>query len=198
VGDELALLSVAPPHLRTIVVLALDTGLRRGEILGQQRQHIDAHRRVLLVSVSKTAGGTGREIPWTTRVSELLTPLCSGDGPVITYGDAPLRSIKKAWGTAITNAGIRYLRFHDTRHTFNTRLMEAGVSQDVRKALMGHADADINAVYTHVELPAKRRAIEALERWNHEQTAEWQKGAVEHQSDVQPSRNPQESGGADG
>lgn len=73
--------------------------------------------------------------------------------------------LKKSWKTAVKKAGIRYLRFHDLRHTFNTRLMEAGVTQDVRKALMGHSDGDINATYTHVELPMKRQAIRQLDAW---------------------------------
>jgi integrase len=61
---------------------------------------------------------------------------------------------------------IRHLRFHDLRHTFNTRLMEAGVQQEIRKSLMGHSSGkEINAVYTHVELPAKREAISKLESW---------------------------------
>lgn len=52
---------------------------------------------------------------------------------------------------------IRYRRFRDLCHTFNKRLMEAGVVQDVHKALMGHSRGDeVNPIYTHVELPVKR------------------------------------------
>jgi len=66
----------------------------------------------------------------------------------------------------VRRAGIRPLRFHDLRHTFNTRLMEAGVMQEVRKALMGHSSGeDVNSIYTHVELPAKREAVRRLEAW---------------------------------
>ena len=78
----------------------------------------------------------------------------------------PLHRIKTAWAAAIRRAGIRYYRFHDLRHTFNTRLMEAGVMQEVRKALMGHSSGeDVHSIYTHVELPAKREAIRKLEAW---------------------------------
>jgi hypothetical protein len=55
--------------------------------------------------------------------------------------------------------------------------MEAGVMQEVRKALMGHSSGeDVNSMYTHVELPTKRRAIEALEAWYAQQLRELQKG----------------------
>jgi hypothetical protein len=48
----------------------------------------------------------------------------------------------------------------------NTRLMEAGVLQEIRKALMGHSSGeDVNSIYTHIELPAKRLAIQKLEEW---------------------------------
>src|SRR5262249_31589429 len=61
---------------------------------------------------------------------------------------------------------VRHVRFHDLRHTFNTRLMEAGVLQEVRMALMGHSPGSkVHATYTHIELPVKRDAIRKLEAW---------------------------------
>ena len=61
---------------------------------------------------------------------------------------------------------MRYVRFHDLRHAFNTRLLEAGVQQEIRKTLMGHSSGEeVNSIYTHVELPVKREAIQKLERW---------------------------------
>ena len=66
----------------------------------------------------------------------------------------------------MTVSGIRPMRFHDLRHTFNTRLMEAGVLAEVRMVLMGHSvAAKVHALYTHVELPAKREAIGKMEDW---------------------------------
>jgi len=65
---------------------------------------------------------------------------------------------------------VRHIRFHDLRHSFNTRLLESGVLQEVRKTLMGHVSGGgINAVYTHIELPLKRDAIAKLEQWHAEQ-----------------------------
>jgi integrase len=95
-------------------------------------------------------------------------------GLVFTYEKNAIQSIKTAWKAAIRRAGIRYLRFHDLRQTFNTRLMEAGVQQEIRKALMGHSSGeDVNSIYTHVELPAKREAIRKLEAWVKQQQEEF-------------------------
>jgi integrase len=79
--------------------------------------------------------------------------------------------VKTSWKAAIRRAKIRYYRFHDLRHTFNTRLMEAGVMQEVRKALMGHSSGEeVNSIYTHVDILAKREAIRKLEAWVTQQT----------------------------
>ncbi len=171
VAEELRLLAEAVPHLRSIIITALDTGMRRGEILSQKWEHVDLTRGLLLVTRSKTAGGEGREIPLTRRLFDLLAAHPNPSGLLFTYHDRPIWAIKTAWKSAIVRAGIRYYRFHDLRHCFNCRLMEAGVMQEVRKALMGHSSGrDVHSIYTHVELPAKREAIRKLDEWVTTQT----------------------------
>lgn len=171
VADELLVLAATAPHLRPIIIAALDTGMRRGELLHQRWEHVDFDRKLLFVTQSKTAGGEGREIPLTERVYSLLLAERQDQGLLFTYHNHPLKEIKTAWKATIRRAGIRYRRFHDLRHTFNTRLMEAGVMQEVRKALMGHSSGeDVNSIYTHVELPVKREAIRKLEAWVATQT----------------------------
>ncbi len=168
--DEEKLLVAAAPHLRPIIAAALDTGMRRGELLTQRWEHVDLVRNLLAVSHSKTAGGEGREIPLTKRLAALLRFAGRREGFVFTFNENPINRIKTGWKAAIRRAGIRYYRFHDLRHTFNTRLMEAGVMQEIRKALMGHSSGEeVNAIYTHVELPVKRQAILRLEAWCAEQ-----------------------------
>ena len=166
VGEELKLLQFAAPHLQRIIIAALDTGMRRGEILNQRWEHVEFSRRLLFVTKSKTAEGESREIPLTSKLFNLLWESRKEKGLIFMLNDKPLHKIKTAWMAAIRRAGIRYYRFHDLRHCFNTRLMEAGVQQEIRKALMGHSTGeDVNAIYTHVELPAKREAIRKLEDW---------------------------------
>jgi integrase len=167
VREELLLLSAAAPHLKRIIIAALDTGMRRGEILHQLWEHVDLERLVLSVSRSKTPEGEAREIPLTKRLADLLTSDQRITGEVFTYKDQPIiTSIKTAWRCALKNSGLRRFRFHDLRHTYNTRLMEASVLQEVRMALMGHQNRDkVHATYTHVELPLKRAAIAKLEAW---------------------------------
>ena len=176
ISEEQQLLAVCQKHTREMVIAALDTGMRRGEILNQLWEDVDFDRRLLFVTKSKTPEGESREIPLTQRLYSLLVARRLASGIIFSFRDHSIFSIKTAWKTALQKAGLRPIRFHDLRHTHNTRLMEAGVMQEVRKALMGHSSGGgINAVYTHVELPTKRRAIQMLEAWCAEQL-ELQKG----------------------
>jgi integrase len=164
--EEGLLLASSAPHLRKIVICALDTGMRRGEILNQRWEGVDFARELLFVTRSKTPEGEAREIPLSRRLLSLFWEQREDEGLIFTFKDRPIHRIKTAWKAALRRAGIRPCRFHDLRHTFNTRLMEAGVMQEVRKALMGHSSGeDVNSIYTHVELPIKREAIRKLEAW---------------------------------
>jgi integrase len=147
--------------------------MRRGELFGQQWPHVDFARGVLLVTRSKTVAGEGREIPLTSRTLSVLRGRAQPEGHVFQYRDRGLGTVKTAWKSTLRRAALRHVRFHDLRHAFNTRLLEAGVLPDVRKALMGHTSGGgVHAHYTHVELPLKRKAIAALERWWLEQSME--------------------------
>ena len=169
-AEEQLLLKAAPPHLYAMTMAALDTGMRRGEITNQLWEDIDFPRRVLFVTRSKTPEGESREIPLTARLFKWISENRRDQGTVFGYNGEQVQFVKRSWGTALKHAGIRHVRFHDLRHTFNTRLMEAGVLQEIRMALMGHsAGSKVHATYTHIELPAKREAIRKLEAWVNQQ-----------------------------
>jgi integrase len=171
--EEPKLIAAATEHLRPIIIAAIDTGMRRGELLSQKAEDVDFTRGILYVTRSKTAGGEQREIPLTRRMQELL-PTLPHSGLFFTYKGEPIVKLRRSWATAVKNSSIRPLLFKQLRHTFNTRLMEAGVIQDVRMSLMGHSQGTprtTNDFYTHVELPALRVAIHKLEAWCADQAA---------------------------
>jgi integrase len=144
--------------------------MRRNEILTQQWKDVDFARKLLFVTHSKTPEGEAREIPLTARLFNLLWDMREDEGLIFTFRDKAIYSIKTAWKTTLTRSGIRRSRFHDLRHTFNSRLLEAGVVREVRMSLMGHSlGDDPQSTYTHIELPLKREAIRKLESWRAEQ-----------------------------
>lgn len=167
IADEQKLMAAAAPHLQKIIICALDTGMRRGEILSQAWADVDFARRVLSVTHSKTAGGEQREIPLTGRFYELLSKQPKKEGLIFTFQGNAITRIKTAWKGALKRAKVQYYRFKDLRSTFNSRLIEAGVIKDVRKELMGHSrNEDTNDLYSHIELPTLRQAIVKLEEWH--------------------------------
>ena len=168
--EEAQLLAAAAPHLRNITVFALDTGMRRGEILNQTWEDVDFERRLLNVTHSKTPEGEAREIPLTERVFTLLSGRKKDSGLIFTFEGKQIGSLKTGWKAAIRRAGIRYIRFHYLRHTFNTRLLELSVPREVRMALLGHTFGDTHESYEHVEIPMKREAIRKLEAWHETET----------------------------
>ncbi len=168
--DEQKLIAAASPHLTRIIVAALDTGMRRGEITHQLWEDVDFSRGALSVTHSKTPEGEAREIPLTDRMRAMLTVCRESSGLIFTFKENPISRIKTGWASAIRRSGIERLRFHDLRHTFNTRLLDLGVLTDVRKALMGHSSGeDVHSIYTHVEMPLKRKAVDLLNAWIREQ-----------------------------
>ena len=193
-AEEQLLLPAAPPHLSAMTMAALDTGMRRGEITNQLWEDIDFPRRVLFVTRSKTPEGESREIPLTARLFKWISENRRDQGTVFGYNGEQVQFVKRSWKTALKNAGIRHVCFHDLRHTFNTRLMEAGVLQEIRMALMGHSTGSkVHATYTHIELPAKREAIRKLEAWVNQQQ---QQPETQEKNDASTERERSQTDGS--
>lgn len=177
VQEELALLKAAAPHLKEITAFALDTGMRRIEILNQKWEDIDFFHRLLYVSRSKTPEGEAREIPLTGRVFAILSARKQKQGLVFTLRGQPLHRLKTAWKGALNRSEVRRFRLRDLRHAFNNRLIFCGVDREVRKSLMGHASDETHDTYVHVELPLKFEAIRKLHEWWKQEVSKIEKEA---------------------
>ena len=118
--EEQLLLGAAKDHLQTMVLLALDTGMRRGEITSQLWEDIDFSQKVLFVTHSKTPEGESREIPLTGRVCDHLKRNRKDQGLVISFNDRPVRIVKRTWKhrSAVTpNCAISAFTISATRST---------------------------------------------------------------------------------
>lgn len=74
----------------------------------------------------------------------------------------PLQDVKRSFHSAVKKAGIQGLRFHDLRHTFASRLVEAGVDLITVKELLGHHSVKVTERYTHSNAEQKKLAVECL------------------------------------
>ena len=157
-------------HLRLIVMLALQTGMRRGEILRLRKSDLDFHRGEILVTQTKI--DEDRRIPMNETIRLELSAHCAGlDSEYLFMNPKTGRAItdiKKAFVSACQDAKIQGLRFHDLRHTAATRMGEAGIDPFTIASIMGHKDIKTTATYTHATREAKRRAVSALEVANRE------------------------------
>jgi integrase len=152
-------------HLLPLVILAIGTGMRRGDLFNLTWEKIDFQRGLIYVPNSKT--GRDYAVPMNEDVRNTLRQIRStvrGDGHVFFNPDTvkPYKDIKKAFSTACKLAGIQNLHWHDLRHTFGTRLAEAGCSEATIADLMGHTDPQTTRRYTHATDRAKRAAVEAV------------------------------------
>ena len=164
--EEIRLFSTLPEHLKPIVIAALQTGMRRGEILNLKWSNIDFDFR--FVELLETKSGKSRKIPISDKLMEILEqqPKISDFVFINPITGKPYTDIKKAWHTALKEADIKNFRFHDLRHTVATRLAESNIDLAVVKEVLGHADIQTTMRYAHAVPKRKLEAIEVLNSYN--------------------------------
>ena len=147
-GEEEKLLKALKdtPTARTIVELALETAMRRGEIAAMKWEHVNLKARTLLIPDTKT--GTPRTVPLSTKAIALLSNLPRNIKGVV-FDVAP-DSITQAFDRACTRAELEGLRFHDLRHEATSRLFEKGLNPMEVATITGHKDLRMLRRYTHL------------------------------------------------
>jgi integrase len=123
-------------HLKAAILLGLDSGMRRGEILKLEWKDIDFETGIIKILGTHTKTQKTRTAPLTKRtVAELSAlPNFGTIGKVFPFND-----FKRSWATAVRLATIDGLHFHDLRRTFITRLQAGGVSIGIAAELAGHS-----------------------------------------------------------
>jgi len=159
-------------HLMPIVLIALNTGLRRGELFNLKWQDINFNEKMLTVSAESAKSGKTRHIPLNDEAFSVLLTLkqYAQDQEFVFPGKngERLNNIKSAWRGVLKKAGITNFRFHDLRHTFASKLVMAGVDLNTVRELLGHSDYKMTLRYAHLAPEAKRAAVEKLNKNNKE------------------------------
>jgi integrase len=159
---------VRAPYLRPIILFALNTGMRKGEILSLQWSQVDLANRLIHVEQGKTEE-SDRRIPMNQMVFALMFGLYRkrcGDliFPSPRKSGEKFVDLKTAFRRAVRLSKIRHLRFHDMRHTFATRLVRAGVDLITVQKLLGHSKITTTARYAHSLAADKMAAVARLDR----------------------------------
>ena len=158
------LIDCCAPHLRTIVMVALHTGMRQGEILNLKWEHVDLKHGFILLDTTKT--GERREIPIDNTLKEMFNEMPRGfESKCVStgkHGDT-YKSVKRSFNTALKKAEISNFRFHDLRHTFASHLVMTGVDLVTVKELLGHKSLTMTLRYAHLSPGHKVKAVEMLD-----------------------------------
>ncbi len=153
-------------HLAPVVLLAMNTGLRRGELLALEWSDINLDARMLTVRRENAKSGKQRHVPLNAEALAVLTQWASqtaGSGSV--FGVA---SVKSGWGSLLAAAKVENFRFHDLRHHFASRLVMGGVDLNTVRELLGHADLAMTLRYAHLAPEHLAAAVEKLAASQHE------------------------------
>ena len=161
--DEIGRLLVeCPLHLQRIVICAIQTGMRRGEILSLKWNQV----RNGFIYLAKTKSKAPRQIPINDELEDLFKEIRKDQHLrseyVFTYQGERVREVKTSFRAACRRAGIENFRFHDLRHTAASHLVMRGVDLKTVQELLGHKTISMTLRYSHLAESHKRDAINRL------------------------------------
>ena len=161
-------LAEGPAYMLPLARLALWTGMREGELLALEKSAVDFRRDVLFVVNPKWKQDRRKTegLPFSAAARALLLDLCaSADGLLFTDGAGrrlPQSSVSDRFTRLARRAGLSGLKFHSLRHTFGSRLGEAGRSPYEIARLMDHSDIKTSMTYVHMAGLRLREALECV------------------------------------
>ncbi len=144
---------------------ALNTGMRKSEILNLEWDNVDLKHGFILLD--KTRNWDRREIPINETLRSTLDSLMRRlDVPYVFYDPdtgSPYCDVRRSFHTALRRFKIRDFRFHDLRHTFASHLVIAGVDLTTVKELLGHKTFTMTLRYSHLAPSHKVKALDMLD-----------------------------------
>lgn len=159
---------VRSAYLRPIILLAFNTGMRRGEILSLEWSQVDLVNRLISITNAKTSHGE-RAIPMNDTVHAALSALARREKTDLVFpsnrnpGERML-DLKKGFAKAVCLATLAHIRFHDPRHTFATILVRRGADLITVQRLLGYAKITMTARYAHSMVDDRIAAVKRLEK----------------------------------
>lgn len=149
-------------HLKPIIICALQTGMRKSEILKLKWSNIDFEYN--FIELLETKSGKARKIPISSKLMIVLNEIQNNTEYVFVNAQTnqPYRDIHRAFESVLEKAKIKDFRFHDFRHTAATRMLEKGADIRTVQEILGHSSVSVTERYTHTNAKNKKNAIELL------------------------------------
>ncbi len=153
-------------YLEPLVITAINTGLRRGELLSLRWREISFDKGYLTVTAQNAKSKMIRNVPLNNTVFEVLktwrTQNLDSEFVFVGAGEEAITDVKKPWMRVLSNAKIENFRFHDLRHHFASKLVMAGVDLNTVRELLGHADLKMTLRYAHLAPEHKAAAVNLI------------------------------------
>ena len=141
-------------HLMPMVLVAINTGLRRGELFGLTWTDVNILGALVTVTAGNSKSRKARHVPLNAEALDALTRWkgqAGGSDLVFPgMGGGRLTNVNKSWEGLVTDANLVEFRFHDLRHHFASKLVMAGVDLNTVRELLGHADIKMTLRYAHL------------------------------------------------
>ncbi len=163
--QEGALLGALPRHQADMAQFALATGLRQANVKGLEWSQLDMQRHVAWVHPDQAKGGKGICVPLNTVACQVIQRQF-GKHPrfVFTYNGKPVKAVNtKAWKKALRLCGIEDFRWHDLRHAWATRHIQAGTSTAELQELGGWQSSEMVRRYAHFAAEHLAKAAARIE-----------------------------------
>jgi integrase len=161
------LLAAADPELQPILLLAYETGMRKGEVLNVRRAQVDLKEGTISLSSGDTKTEEARKVYLTGRtlaaLKALPTHLRSEYLFVNPKTGKRWSEIRRMFGRACKKVGLSGVWFHDTRRSFCTNARRRGIPESVVMRMSGHKTRTVFARYNIVEDDDVKRAVLQLE-----------------------------------
>jgi integrase len=151
-------------HLRAIIICALDTGMRRGEMFKLEWSDVDLESGLITVEAFNTKTMRQREVALTDRLAAELRRMSKYANGGLVFGIKT--SVKTTFNKARKKAGLPDLRFHDLRHTNATRLVGASMPLSEVGRMLGHTQPSTTYRYVNANVDTAKRAAELLNQFN--------------------------------
>ncbi|MGQ3892188.1 phage integrase [Legionella sp. CNM-4043-24] len=155
-------------YFMPMVLISINTGLRRGELFNLTWAMVDLKERSLILSGDITKNGRSRYIPLNDESYRIMMQLHkkSVDKSGLVFpskNDQPFHHVKRSWATILDKAQITEFRWHDLRHHFASKLVMAGVDLNTVRELLGHSDIKMTLRYAHLAPEYKINAVKKIE-----------------------------------
>lgn len=165
-GEERQLLAACTgrrEHLRPIIVAALETGMRKGELLKLTWRDVDFENRIITVAAFNTKTMREREVGMSSRLTVELEQLWKASPKDLDAQVFGIDDVKRSFDSTRSAVGLTDVRFHDLRHTYATRLIGRHIPNLEVGRLLGHTQANTTYRYVNANTETALRAADALD-----------------------------------